>query len=509
MDPVSVGASIGIYRFDAKDDADAAKIAESVRTALKGGAGDRLDEALQHATFVTTVEPYEENYAKLRQRLTARVRRAQMASANVVYPQQAPPADDTKRNSVCTLDLVRPAARIERNFTIAGQDNPAVSQAVFDRRGYGLEAKQQLYQRLLPDDSATWQSLQDKVPGGAPFALMLSSISENSSRPRLRSSLRDKICVMYADGTGFGELEKRFIAGNGQDQLSGALSRQREFDEFIRNWRRRLLGSLLDILLQEDGYGPPSDDERKWRDAMPARFRAAANVVRIETLLWGGDEQLFVLPARLGWRFAEAFTDHVKRHPLGEKRLDHGVGLIFCHNDAPIGRIRDLAGHLCDAAKSVTRDETMILPVVLESFDHIGGHPEAFFRDRTPRRMGVFTAVAAPFALNAAQLAALRKAAERIAEKDSDGDQSISRRQIRRLAYAMHTEHRPSEHDGTRVGDLLDQINAQARDCFVGEFDAHYLPFASHKAPAERFWMLIDAFWDYLVPEPAQPEAKQ
>jgi hypothetical protein len=512
MTPVSVGASIGIYRFEAAGDAEAAKIAEAVRTALKGGVKTQLDKALRHATFVVSLEPEQGGYAGIRQRLTARVRRAQMASATVVYPRQAD--DPARRNSVCKLDLVRPAAENEKNVIIGGEANPPVSQAVFDRRGYGLVAKQRLYQQLLLEHSATWRLLRDKVHRRAPFAFMLSSISEGNSRTGLRSSLRDKICVMYADGTGFGELERRLIADKDAEHPGDAASRQSKFDQFIRDWRRLLLEGLLGILLREGGYGAPSDEEKAMRAGgdPQATSAAAKAVVRFETLLWGGDEQLFVLPARLGWRFAEAFTDHVKRHPLGDKRLEHGVGLIFCHNDAPIARIRDLAKHLCDEAKSVTRDETMVLPVVLESFDHIGGAPDAFFRNRTPKRMTGSAVPAAPFALNATQLANLQRAAIHFAKQDGDGDQTISRRQIRRLAYAIHTERRRAEHDGTHAGTLLDQINAQARTCFAAiedDFDALYDTFAftSGGAAKERFWMLIDEFWDYLVPEPAQPEA--
>lgn len=515
LDPVSVGASAGIYRFEAADDATAADTAQRIRAALVGGAGDGLKRALRHAVFVAAADRDTGDYTSVRQRLSARARRTQMASATLIYPEPEATSPSSGEDRVCSIDLVRPVGEHDRFFTIRGRPNPPVSHAVFDRRGYGLEAKQNLYQGLLASDASTravWDRLAKEVPGHAPFAFQLSSIAEGHCRKSLRTSLRDKICVMYADGTGFGDLQNSFIAGQtGADDhppVDGA-ARQWQFDEWVHGWRRQLLGALLDVLIDQQAYGTPSDEERAAREKrnadMPSRDPwTVGRVMRFETLLWGGDEQLFVLPARLGWQFAQAFIRQTAGWQLGKQRLDHGIGLIFCHYDAPIARIRDLASRLADEAKTVSRDSTLILPIVLESFDHIGGAPARYFRRRTPIRFAGAAAPAAPFVLDAGQLANLQAVADCLGAQQASDDKTISRRQLRRLAHVLHAEGRPSGPTSPKVQEQVDELWGLLRAC-LGEDRFASLDdcFAMPSAPAERFWVLLDEFWDYLLPEPA------
>jgi hypothetical protein len=143
----------------------------------------------------------------------------------------------------------------------------------------------------------------------------------------------------------------------------------------------------------------------------------------LETLLWGGDEVLWVVPAWLGWHVVQTFfrvvsagaadqraaapprsvavrpaaakheirnlDDKRKKAPapapaqqevpgLDELVLTYSAGLVFCHAQAPIRRIWDLAEQLTREAKQARdRNKNAIAYVVLESFDQLGGAVKA------------------------------------------------------------------------------------------------------------------------------------
>ena len=88
---------------------------------------------------------------------------------------------------------------------------------------------------------------------------------------------------------------------------------------------------------------------------------------RLETLLWGGDEIIWVVPAWKGWELLQFFFTEF-RYPASAP-LTFSAGLVFCHKKAPIHTIRSLAGKLVSHLKG--RSENRFLYRVLESFDHI------------------------------------------------------------------------------------------------------------------------------------------
>jgi hypothetical protein len=99
-------------------------------------------------------------------------------------------------------------------------------------------------------------------------------------------------------------------------------------------------------------------------------------VSRFETLMWGGDEMMWVVPAWKGW---EVLTRFYKRDwtipALGDKPLTHAAGLVFCHYNAPLRRIKNLAQQLVALCKAQNDKEERdrVAYQVLESFDLVSG----------------------------------------------------------------------------------------------------------------------------------------
>ncbi len=108
----------------------------------------------------------------------------------------------------------------------------------------------------------------------------------------------------------------------------------------------------------------------------------------METLLWGGDEIVWVTPAWRGWRLLTMFYESAKAWQLLGKSVTHSAGLVFCHHKAPIHEIVHLAKELNGMVKEKGRRQkarNLFAYQVLESFDHIGrALDDDFLRERYP-----------------------------------------------------------------------------------------------------------------------------
>lgn len=189
------------------------------------------------------------------------------------------------------------------------------------------------------------------------------------------------------------------------------------------------------------------------------------------------------------------------------------MGAVFCHHDAPIARIKaladDLAGHL-KALKAETgadgqqagrngKAETLFLIEVLESFDHVGRDVGAHLLSRVPEgiRCALRSVERDAFcAMDAEELALLRNAALALA---AGAGGAVSRGRLRQAAHALHYAQAP----GARFRDgawtvFIDETQA----LLAGDAAA-----AAKKFGAGRFFVLLENYWDYLVPMRADAAA--
>ncbi|HLO75259.1 MAG TPA: hypothetical protein VK196_02235, partial [Magnetospirillum sp.] len=89
-------------------------------------------------------------------------------------------------------------------------------------------------------------------------------------------------------------------------------------------------------------------------------------VKRLETLLWGGDEMVWVVPSWQVWPVLTAFFDATRDWPHG---MTHAGGVVVCHHKTPIRQVVALAHDLADRAKATTRTANAIQIEILESLD--------------------------------------------------------------------------------------------------------------------------------------------
>jgi hypothetical protein len=344
--PISVGASSGLFELTCQPD-DASKAAEKLRGHL------RKKYPWMYGTFVVDLIPASTDFTADGETLLAANRWRQMQGSTLAVP-----AVITKVISkpVCKLDGIRPAVAHKNNGApFRGLDKESfLSPSVRTRRNYGRYAKQKFYRNVIQrvirrDPRLDFQTLASQLPD---FAQSFEDIATHKEH-----QLSGKLAVFYADGNHFNQKFRQH--GNTSPKLQ-------KLDEFLRSQREAFLAAFLNKAVA-------SED---WKGSKGFPF---------ETLLWGGDELMFVMPAHLGWRFAQTYFKHLGGMNLNQVILDDGsrlaadvpltfaAGLVFCQHHSPIARIKHLVkDELAEFAKSNDRTRHQLVCLALESFDHLG-----------------------------------------------------------------------------------------------------------------------------------------
>jgi hypothetical protein len=329
--PISSSASQGLIRVKGES-------AEAVETRVREILGG-LD-LLEHATVaVAACEAGEGDDGQFQRRiatLKTRMRWEQMRAPSVVYPTLS-----GKR--VCSFDRVRPATH--DNPDPKDETRPYLSAFTYERRRFGRDQKRSLLERILNLSGKRLQIISD-----------LNELSD-AARESLGNAA-GKIAVLRFDGNDFGK--KAEACKTEGDLAAFSRARQEEQERFIR-----------ELVLSDEGA---------WiKDGK----------IRLEVLVYGGDEVTIVTPAWLGWKALRAFySQHF------ESGITYSAGVVFCHSNAPIHSIKKLASELTDQAKDRAKPRNhnekgdFAAYQVLESFDSIGRRLPEWMEERYPASAG-------------------------------------------------------------------------------------------------------------------------
>ena len=474
--PIAVGASSCVLAIETDNP-------YAIRTEAVAHLRGPGENPLAHATFtVALVERTPGDFPADRERLLALTRFRQMQQSSLAVP----PAQTDPRTGICEVDGVRPIGRdsIERRKGRNVVQTPA-SPSTQRRHARGRRAKQDFYARYS-------HCADGEMPHD--FAHHFEDIADS----REHGSLNQKMAVFYADGNKFGSIERQRV--HEEKDLT-------ELDDFFQKRRKTLLTALLRDEVLNAGKAADWVNGRCPRD--PDHADILESRYRFETLLWGADESMFVMPAWAAWRFAARFFAHTQDWNLKDARLSqtvdqpltHSAALIFCQHHAPIHRLKDLAKEkMCEFAKGlkdrngneIGRGRNQLVYQVLESFDHLGTEYEAAIA----RRLGE---IAPPDRLVLADEAGDGKTLAQKMDAIAGGlatlrGSEFPRSQLRALAsslirgtpganadYQRHRDRFVKGDDATRaeVGGALDGIH----ECFSSADGA--------------FWYHIEELWDY------------
>lgn len=333
LTPISTGASAGLFEVQG----DSADILQSVQALL-------AKPPYCYATFVVDVQEGKKDFQHAEAAVLAANRWQQMSSLSFATTGLTPSA-----LGVCGVDEIRPAttsAKVKGNST-------NISASVGARREHGLDAKRKFYTQQL---GAHYQTLE--------FTNDFSEIASGPIPADVSPNLAGKMAVFYADGNKFGDIARGCAT---PAELTA-------WDSYIKRQRKQLLSALLDAA--------SANNATYWQTPQ--------NELRLETLLWGGDELMFVVPAWCGLELANLFFQHTANmrypdNPAGQQ-LTHACGIVFCHQQAPISRIANLAKALAEqgknANKKTNRQTNSLNWLVLESFDHTGAGLDDYLKRR-------------------------------------------------------------------------------------------------------------------------------
>ena len=356
--PVLQGASIAAIQLSAPADAIAGHL-ETAQTALRQHLsglpkGEGLSGVVGHLCFtIGTAHSGEAGAEQTDAALEIARARARRAQLNHTTFQSEPIG--SREHGPCALDRIRPGTARDE-----GPDgNRRLSAPVKARRDFGRQQRQAFYSAELKgqdktDERGIWSlaDIKSVAPAGgrvsAPAFVddlhqMVAQPAGRADGSPLALSLRNKVAVFYADGNKFTWIRDQLAKADD----SGAVEAQRQFSAALRSLQgQHLLPALLRPLVQarDDEAGHASNAVSVKDEHDPHRR------LRYETLMWGGDEILLVVPAWLGFALAQNFFREVQggHWTVGDHRLTFSAGLVFASYKTPITRLKAAAKGLVD-----------------------------------------------------------------------------------------------------------------------------------------------------------------
>ncbi len=391
LDLVSAGASIAIYRFFASKN-----VAEAIRDLVSDWL--RNHELLKDATFAVAVGSLakdENQFVAASENVVRTIRRRQLRAPTVSIGDLHSAESSDLNGRFCDIDGKRAATIHLKKESSAAEDRTAYAKAVDKnfassatavRRRYGRDTKIRVY-HMIGSEAATAETAEQLAEFTPTWELHDIAVrgerrvpEDKKCSPDPYSKLSGKIAVIYIDGNKFSQQIRH---------KANTLETYRAVDRHMLRKRRILMRSLVDHMrVQNRPY---------WRVVKPDVDKQPGNErFRIETLMWGGDELVWVVPAWCGLETVRFFFDHTKNWTLtggtDEPKLTHAVGMVLCSHKSPIRSVVSLAKELAESAKqtiSSNADISATSPFynepsanclayqVLESFDHLGSDFDA------------------------------------------------------------------------------------------------------------------------------------
>lgn len=495
---ITSGASQAVIRVTLPDDRDEL---ERFRTDVEEEL--RRGSQLQFATVLVAVSSAD--FGVAREELVASIRARQMRSARLSHAGitatvTSREESGTAMRSWCAIDMVRPAKVTPQK--IRNDEKRFLSTSVDARRRHGFEAKQAFYKKL---DGVQWDP---QIDGGYEFAWDFHQIAafdkatrEAAKDGEFSSNLNGKLAVIYIDGNSFGAKQRLHCT----DEKS-----QQNYDTIVQgNWRKAIRRILNAAWSPDRGLDP------RWWNAVESE----APRLRLETLLWGGDEVIWVVPAWQGLAVLNTFfhtildrTGHsaTGNGPFGE--FTYSAGLVFCHAEAPIRGIVELARELTEFCKDAVNDNkagpdgvNRFAYAVLESFDQLGDDYHEARNRHLPFSPGTLGDAAVKAAVSNDPSAFADNWPAFVAMRDQFPHGSVYQI-LRELRQPVPPT--PEGGEATFVPRAVRAIDRGLRDAPALANDPAvqrlFLPGSDGKLGDERRmnWLMLAELWDYFGPGP-------
>jgi|GEM_PF-3720314 hypothetical protein len=309
LNQIFVGASQAAFVFSAD-----AKVAAAALAKVRKALAETRHPPLRHLMFVADLAPLADfgTYAveAALRAAEARNRAGQFRCYTVKLPDgeiESPGPDPFDHVSQATHD-----------YSMQDGETRKRASSVIDRHEFGRKQRQKFYERADGEALLTCASLQEIV---------------DHPPPNLPASVKGKLAYLYADGNRFGSIRAEI----GTKEFAARLEElQTPLLQRITAWLRQGL----------------TDNDR----ARAAPIKETSHA-RFETLLWGGDEFLFVIPAWLALPVLGELVTAMTGWKIGGRALTFAFGLVICDVKAPVRQARDTAHALAETVKEAMGKE--------------------------------------------------------------------------------------------------------------------------------------------------------
>jgi hypothetical protein len=368
-----------------------------------------------------------------------------------------------------------------------------VARATAARWKFGRRARQGFYRQFLGsgrarEDTDLWfvDSLDEMV---APSPEL-----DEPEAPDARSTvafspghvLQNKIALFYADGNKFTAIRQRIV------YRLGVVNGLREFSTQLLDLQKKKLLTPIVEAMYGCARGPGFD-----RFALKDPREKYPVKLRLETLLWGGDEVMWAMPSWLGWWFARTFFEATKDWQIEGERLTFGAGLLFCNYKTPIRQARALVQSLGDMAKSANDKDNLKNRLEVEVVESIDPPQERLGELRS--RLTGIDANSTNFAIEGEELGPL---IQRIwALKDENGSRHLPRSQIYRVLGLLADEGIRPATGGKRAHEAFKTYMDRAGTDRGDKFELRDLNLSGGLAGVPEFALnlyRLAQFWDYV-----------
>ncbi|WP_020558179.1 hypothetical protein [Thiofilum flexile] len=479
---ISSGASSGLFLLKG---GDAAQTVAAIKSKLTTPDSNQPFHLL---TFMV-VHTKANDLLAAKEQLYTQLRLGQLQSLTL-----QPDRETTGKGQFSTIPCGLSGSRIAASYekTIQSDNKKTLSASIFQRWNYGRDSKKNYYAQQVNDTEL--QSWLDHFG----FAEDIDTLCKVDAQ-----KLNNKMAVVYLDGNGFSARQRKFLESAG-GEVHQQITNQKAFDDTIQAQRKQFLTETLRYLLP-----------KQWND-----------MIRLETLLWGGDEMLLVMPAWEGFDFLQrffAFNWHLANGEIGgDTTLTHAAGIVFCQANTPIRIIQKLARELADGVKDISRKENGWDYLVLESVDYPTNESlSGYFKERYGEILAKCRKGLLPATPDWEQ--------QKVELDDFLSGNAISRGQLYQIVQAIKLSYHPDKGEGAGESNshswaavirleekaLLAHPQAQAehRMFEVSEDKAFLQSSLPDKAkvwfgiedfdnPQQRAWCWIHLLelWDYLIP---------
>ncbi|HWR31112.1 MAG TPA: hypothetical protein VN631_14895, partial [Negativicutes bacterium] len=245
-------------------------------------------------------------------------------------------------NEECEMNGVRPADQV-----IERKDGTRhVSIAVSERFKKGRELRDKLY----------WEILKETDLLKSQFTTDLESLAGKTEA----GSTEEKIALIHLDGNKFGKI---------REDNCLTIEDYKDFNDVIQ---KEIHGVSLERLLRF-----ATKPENKG-----FRTKNKEKQIKLETLMWGGDEIEWIVPASQLWDTLQIFFDVASNKLYKEIPLTYSAGVVICRHTVPILQIRHYAEQLCSIAKAASKDSpsNQFALLNMASFDAIHKNVGTFLK---------------------------------------------------------------------------------------------------------------------------------